>query len=245
MMTKKTVNYYCILLGPKMSFYEVIEIHEGYSNTSDKGMVAICTCTLIKGKYNCIVNTMIPSNGELILKVLKDHQLKPEDIHYVICTNGDSGLIGNNHLFLESTHIIGHTISMKDIYHSNSLIYDRPYELDGKRLQLLPTPGLTLVDITVLVKTSRNTVVAITGGLFEKKEDLTNNYIWLFSRPECPSLQRYYRNYIMNTANRIIPGHGAGFEVDDDVKASFDNHNSTHENEKLLSLRDLYRLGLS
>lgn len=58
-----------------------------------------------------------------MLTALTDHQLEPEDIDYVICTNGDYSHIGNNHLFLESTHIIGHSISMKDIYQTNSLIY--------------------------------------------------------------------------------------------------------------------------
>ncbi|XP_014287640.1 metallo-beta-lactamase domain-containing protein 1 isoform X3 [Halyomorpha halys] len=163
-----------------MSFYEVFEINEGFSTTTDGGKLAMSTCSLIKGNFNCIVNTLIPADGKLIVNALKDHKLKPNDIHYVISTNGDPGNIGNNHLFLKSIHIVGHSISKGDIYYPNSFS---------------------------------------NGGLFEKVEDLQNKYIWLFLRPECPSLQRYNRTKIINKAIRIIPGHGGGFDVDRNLRS--------------------------
>ncbi|XP_014287639.1 metallo-beta-lactamase domain-containing protein 1 isoform X2 [Halyomorpha halys] len=224
-----------------MSFYEVFEINEGFSTTTDGGKLAMSTCSLIKGNFNCIVNTLIPADGKLIVNALKDHKLKPNDIHYVISTNGDPGNIGNNHLFLKSIHIVGHSISKGDIYYPNSFSNDNPYMIDEDNLQIIPTPGRTVVDITVLVKTGRNSTVAITGGLFEKVEDLQNKYIWLFLRPECPSLQRYNRTKIINKAIRIIPGHGGGFDVDRNLRSLL----RAPKGNELLSLRQLYDLGLS
>ena len=48
--------------------YEVFIIHNGYSKSIEIGMEANCTCTLIKGKYNVIVDTMTPWDREVVLE---------------------------------------------------------------------------------------------------------------------------------------------------------------------------------
>jgi hypothetical protein len=48
--------------------YEVHVLYNGYSETTEEGMVANCTCTLIKGKKCIIVDTMTPWDKEKIIK---------------------------------------------------------------------------------------------------------------------------------------------------------------------------------
>jgi hypothetical protein len=48
--------------------YEVHVLYDGYSKTTEKGMVANCTCTLIKGQKHIIVDTMTPWDKEKIIE---------------------------------------------------------------------------------------------------------------------------------------------------------------------------------
>jgi len=47
--------------------YEVHVLYVGYSGSCDEGMVANCTCTLIRGRKNIIVDTMTPWDKERII----------------------------------------------------------------------------------------------------------------------------------------------------------------------------------
>jgi len=47
--------------------YEVHVLYDGYSKMTDEGMVANCTCTLIKGPKLIIVDTMTPWDKEKII----------------------------------------------------------------------------------------------------------------------------------------------------------------------------------
>ena len=58
--------------------YEVHILADGYSKLDSEGfMLANCTCTLIKGPKNVIVDTMTPWDQEVILSGLVKHGLKP------------------------------------------------------------------------------------------------------------------------------------------------------------------------
>lgn len=48
--------------------YEVHVLHDGYSKMTDNGMVANCTCTLIKGPKNIVVDTMTPWDKDRIVE---------------------------------------------------------------------------------------------------------------------------------------------------------------------------------
>lgn len=50
-----------------MESYEVHVLHNGYSKVVPEGMEANCTCTLIKGPKNIIVDTMTPWDRDIIL----------------------------------------------------------------------------------------------------------------------------------------------------------------------------------
>ena len=53
-----------------MTNYEVVVLFDGYSRmTSDDVMEANCSCTLIKGLVNMIIDTMTPWDADKIKKV--------------------------------------------------------------------------------------------------------------------------------------------------------------------------------
>lgn len=48
--------------------YEVYVLENGYSRVQEDGnMIANCTCTLLKGKHNIIVDTMTPWDKQKII----------------------------------------------------------------------------------------------------------------------------------------------------------------------------------
>lgn len=77
---------------------------------------ANCSCVLITGSVNVIVDTMTPWDSDFILKSLNSRGLKPDDIDYVVSTHGHSDHIGNNNLFLKAKHIVGYCVSFQDKY---------------------------------------------------------------------------------------------------------------------------------
>lgn len=88
--------------------YEVYVLSDGYSYLDDESvMTANCTCTLIKGPKNIIVDTMTPWDSkvfveytisswvcfdifelQIILDGLREHRLEVDDIDFVVSTHG-------------------------------------------------------------------------------------------------------------------------------------------------------------
>ena len=98
---------------------EVVIFAKGYSVMDPGGttMRANCSCVLVKDSgVNIIVDTMTAWDSEIILKALEKEQLSPEDIHFVINTHGHSDHCGGNHLFLKAKHMVGDTISHRDMF---------------------------------------------------------------------------------------------------------------------------------
>ncbi|KAJ9580868.1 hypothetical protein L9F63_023956 [Diploptera punctata] len=63
--------------------YEVHILFEGYSKTTEEGMIANCSCTLIKGNKLVIVDTMTPWDKSLIVEKLNSLGVACDDIDYV------------------------------------------------------------------------------------------------------------------------------------------------------------------
>ncbi|XP_013135134.1 PREDICTED: metallo-beta-lactamase domain-containing protein 1 isoform X2 [Papilio polytes] len=190
---------------------EIAVLFNGYSTMSaNDEMTANCTCTLIKGAHNIIVDTMTAWDSDKIISALKSHGVIPEDINYVVSTHGHSDHIGNNNLFLKAKHIVGFSISYKDKYYIFPFDKGQEYVIN-ESVKVVPTPGHTLSDVTVLVKSNQ-------GDLFEKHEDIEDPNIWLEAGSEDKVQQARNRSKIADIADWIMPGHGAQFQVTKELR---------------------------
>ena len=78
---------------------------------------ANCSCVLITGNSNVIVDTRTPWDKDSILKALGSRGITPDEINFVVSTHGHSDHIGNNNLFLNAKHIVGYCLSFRDQYY--------------------------------------------------------------------------------------------------------------------------------
>ncbi|KAF9816075.1 hypothetical protein SFRURICE_003626 [Spodoptera frugiperda] len=197
---------------------EVIVLYEGYSVMTGKDqMSANCSCTLIKGANNIIIDTMTSWDGQKILAALAKNNVSPENINYVISTHGHSDHIGNNNLFLLAKHIVGFSVSFNDEYHMHPFDKGEELRIDDN-VRVIPTPGHTLSDVTVLVKAVGGATIAIVGDLFEKFDDIQNPNLWMEAGSEDPVRQMRNRSKVANMADWIVPGHGPQFQVTDQIR---------------------------
>lgn len=191
---------------------QVIILFDGYSKIEDKYILANCSCTLIKGPPNIIVDTMTAWDGEKLKASLVQNNINCDDINFVVCTHGHSDHIGCNYLFPKAIHIVGFSISRENKYFDHNFSSEEEYVISDK-IKVIPTPGHTLQDVSVIVDTSDKGKVAITGDLFEKEEDLKDDSIWKSAGSDNEKLQIENRKKILQMAEFIIPGHGPMFRV--------------------------------
>lgn len=193
--------------------YEVQVLFDGYSKPDKEGQTANCSCVLITGKNNIIVDTMTCWDGEKILAELKNRNINQSVINYVVSTHSHADHIGNNNLFLNATHIIGWTIHFKDKFIDHPFNLGTAYEID-ENLKIIPTPGHTLSDVSVVVKNVENFgTIVVAGDLFEREEDLHNDEIWISAGSEDVESQKRNRAMVLDIADYIVPGHGKMFKV--------------------------------
>ena len=197
-------------------------LKDGYCKTDEgEGVQSTRACgtiTLVKGPKNIIVDTGNPWDRDIIIEGLKKHGIKCDDINYVVCTHGHSDHVGNLNLFTKAIHIVSYDICYGDQYILHSFEQGIPYEIDDD-VEVLPTPGHTGADVTVVVRNTKVGTVAITGDLFECEDDLEDSSIWQKSS-ENEELQEKSRINMLQLADVIIPGHGKLFEVPIEYKSS-------------------------
>jgi glyoxylase-like metal-dependent hydrolase (beta-lactamase superfamily II) len=192
-----------------MKGYEVKILKAGYSlRLGPTQQRADGTITLIKGPKKIIVDTGGPSDRQYLLDGLAREGMRPSDISFVICTHGHSDHAGNNNLFADATFIVSHDISKGDLFTFHDFKSGASYIID-ENVEVVPTPGHTSQDISVLVKTPEG-LVAIVGDLFECERDMEDEGLWRASS-ELPAEQERSRARILAAADFIIPGHGDGF----------------------------------
>ncbi|XP_014239170.1 metallo-beta-lactamase domain-containing protein 1 [Cimex lectularius] len=200
--------------------YKIHIISEGYIRPIEGGgSHANCSCTLVTGRHNVIVDTMTAWDKDHILQRLKDHNVNPDDVDFVVCTHGHSDHVGNNNLFLKAKQIVGHCIQSGTRFFKEPFSQGNNYELD-EGLVVIPTPGHTLSCVTLLVD-SFDGKVALTGDLFESEDDLFNESVWIEAGSEDPELQRKSRKKVIALADWIIPGHGRAFKVTPEIKSKY------------------------
>lgn len=152
-----------------------------------------------------------------MVSALTKLNVSADNIDFVISTHGHSDHIGNNNLFLNAVHIVGHSVSKHDKY----TIHDfdqQPYKIN-EDIEVRATPGHTNECVTVILKHSELGIVAITGDLFEKIEDIEESNLWIDAGSQNVELQKENRSKIAHLADVIIPGHGPQFKVTDKIRA--------------------------
>ena len=215
-----------------MQSNEIIVLHNGYSDIIPNQaaglsiMKANCTCTLIRNaNYSIIVDTMTPWDGGKIKDSLKRYDLVPDMIDFVISTHGHADHVGNNNLFLNAKHIVGHSISKGDSFYLHPFDEGTSFfigeESDEDKIEITPTPGHTMDSVSVIVKTEKYQTVVIAGDLFEKAEDLINPYIWIGAGSEDKEQQERHRLRMLNIGDYIVPGHGPMFKVTDQSRLTY------------------------
>ena len=191
--------------------FDITVLIQGYSYTDEKGQYrATGTSSLIIGEVNVLVDTGGPWDKEMLLQKMKEAGVKPEGIHYVVCTHGHSDHVGNLNLFLNATHIVGFDINKKDSYFEHDFKGGKVYNLHKDEIIVLPTPGHMHNDVSVIVKNVKGLgTVAVCGDLFECEDD---GEAWK-EISEWPDEQLKNRKKIKEKVDYIIPGHGPMFKV--------------------------------
>ena len=205
----------CDVIG---TMADVFVLRDGYGHEDETGTYrANCTISLIKCpamKINVLVDTGSPWDRDFLVAKLTEHCLTPDDVTHVVGTHGHVDHIGNLNLFTSATHIVSHDIvSRGDRYTLHDFRLDNPYRIaESPRIDVIPTPGHTGRDVSVLVRAHDEENVLIAGDLFENERDLTDEKLWK-DNSECPEIQAESRRRVLEFADWIIPGHGRKFRV--------------------------------
>jgi metal-dependent hydrolase (beta-lactamase superfamily II) len=130
----------------------VLEEHVGTEVMVHAG----CTISLIRAQENILVDSGGPSESALLLALLAAQSLRPQQIQYVIYTHGHIDHVGNSNLFPQATFIAGRDRAIGDRY--AQLDYSTgPLRL-ADDVHIIPAPGHTSEDISVLVTTATGLV---------------------------------------------------------------------------------------
>ena len=195
--------------------YKVSVLLEGYSYTDAENRYrANGTCTLVTGKdKKILVDTGSPRDKRRLLEKLKEHNIAPEEVSYVVCTHGHVDHVGNLNLFSNAVHMVSHDILQeRDVYVDPPENFNKgaPHCIDSDNVQVISTPGHTHADVSVVVRGTEYGTVVICGDVFEHEGD--DNLWEEFS--EFPEKQRESRKRVLEIADWIVPGHGEMFKVD-------------------------------
>lgn len=150
------------------------------------------------------------------MKLLADRKLHPDDINIVVGTHNHTDHIGNLNLFTKGDHYVGDQKYRGD-YFEFDIFKDYLYRNFNltENVRLFSTPGHTENDVSVVVeKVDKLDTVAVVGDLFECKEDLQDESLWLDAGSNDPEEQRKNRQRAYGYCDYIVPGHGGMFKVE-------------------------------
>nr|XP_034992541.1 metallo-beta-lactamase domain-containing protein 1 [Zootoca vivipara] len=191
--------------------YSVLVLQEGFSEELCDGSTrADGTVSLVLGPHLTLVDTGGPWGRERLLAGLAEQGVSPRDIRHVVCTHGHSDHVGNLNLFPEALLVVGTDVSRPDgRYLPTDLRRGLPYPLHVGHLDVLPTPGHTGNDVSLLVHGTSLGDVLVAGDLFEHEGD---DGEWE-PLSEDPARQAESRARALGMADVIVPGHGGPFQV--------------------------------
>ncbi|XP_012614450.3 metallo-beta-lactamase domain-containing protein 1 [Microcebus murinus] len=157
-----------------------------------------------------LVDTGGPWAREALLGALARQGVSPEDVTLVVGTHGHSDHIGNLGLFPGAALLVSHDFCLPGgRYLPHGLGEERPLQL-GPGLEVWATPGHGgQRDVSVVVAGTALGTVVVAGDVFERDGD-ENSWQAL---SEDPVAQERSRKRVLDTADVIVPGHGAPFLV--------------------------------
>jgi len=175
---------------------EITILVEGYVKNDGESVGS--TISLVKSKHvNLIVDPgLVKERGEITHGLLKEG-LRAEDITHVFITHHHPDHTVNIGMFPNAKVIDVDSIYYKDTW----LEHERNYRITDE-IAVIPTPGHTMEDATLLVRTEEG-VVAFTHAWW--REDLTPANDPL---AEDRRLLKKSRQKIMDSADFIVPSHG-------------------------------------
>jgi glyoxylase-like metal-dependent hydrolase (beta-lactamase superfamily II) len=164
---------------------------------------ASSTITLIRdGKEKIIVDTGNLVDEKKILAALRKNKIKPTDITIVINTHRHSDHVACNFLFKKAKFFDNDGVTMGDQF---TFFPRRGFEVT-ENVKVIQTPGHTMNDCSVLVKT-KNGKVAVVGDLICKEGSFNLAFV------EDKKMYRVSQKKILKMADWIVPGHGNIFKV--------------------------------
>lgn len=111
--------------------YSLSVLKVGYCLSQPDGTFrADCTISLVTGPRTILVDTGGSWDRDFLRLKLKEKDLEPADVSYVIGTHGHSDHVGNLNLFPLATTIVGFDISQGDTYLPNKLAEGQAYSID-------------------------------------------------------------------------------------------------------------------
>uniref|UniRef100_A0A8C5RY93 Metallo-beta-lactamase domain-containing protein 1 n=1 Tax=Laticauda laticaudata TaxID=8630 RepID=A0A8C5RY93_LATLA len=191
--------------------YSVSVVQEGYCRAqADGSTLADGTVSLVLGPRLTLVDTGGPWARERLLAGLAERGVAPGDVAHVVCTHGHSDHAGNLNLFPRAQLIVGTDVCQPGgRYLPTGLRQGVPYVIHAGHLEVLPTPGHTGSDVSLLVLGTSLGSVVVAGDLFEHQDDEGE---WV-ALSEDPARQAESRARVLAIADVIVPGHGPPFQV--------------------------------
>ncbi len=183
-------------------------IKPGILVRSESGVIldARSTVTWIQNdKDNILVDTSLKRDRELLIQVLNEQNLSPENITMIINTHCHRDHVENNKIF-SNARIYAHITC--DRLSNFIKIRTFPFIL-SQNIEIIYTPGHSWDSITVVVKLEK--IYAITGDAIPIKSNYDNwipPIVHVDANRALESMKQ-----IVQIADIIIPGHDAPFEV--------------------------------
>ena len=199
-----------------MSSAAVDVLRPGYCRRQAPAVVCAdgSTTLLCDAGQRILVDTLGPWSRDDLLALLQQRGLRSSDVDVVVCTHTHPDHAGNLNLFTDSRlHVCGFSVYREDRYETHAFDAGEPLQLTP-RISVIPTPGHTLTCVSVVVRDAEGLgTVVVAGDLFERREDLTDESIWIEAGSEDVDKQRRSRASVLQLADYIVPGHGPMFRV--------------------------------
>ncbi len=168
-------------------------LFEGYTSGETNGHS--CSTIVLIEDLKMVIDPGTLPNQNILIEKLKENNLTPDNIEYVLITHSHLDHYRNIGMFPNAKSIDFSGVWEGDLWKEHSELKD---------IEIIKTPGHSDDSISVLVKTEQG-IIAICGDVFWKEEDPYANNKELLQKS---------RKLLLEKADFIIPGHGKMFKTD-------------------------------